>query len=181
MPSPSLDVAGGTQPPEKFLPHPAGVSRGSHIFLPSLPPPCPFIKWRVICDGLTVTVEGTSHLCLSPSQICFSNFFLLEGLPAALLPECCFLAVSFLLPLPLCAPPFCSQRQSVSLVPAATADFSLQFNLKLGLEWKCLFAIWGLRGLWFYCQRHKCYLLLFFQSLQGRVRGRLGGKDRQTD
>ena len=29
--------------------------------------------------------------------------------------------------------------------------------------------------------RHKCYLLLFFQSLQGRVRGRLGGKDRQTD
>ena len=144
MPSPSLDVEGGSQPPEKFLPHPAGVSRGSHIFLPSPPPPCPFNKWRVICDGLTVTVEGNSHLCLSPSQICFSNFFLLEGLPAALLPECCFLAVSFLLPLPLCSPPFCSQRQSVSLVPAATADFSLQFNLKLGLEWKCLFAIWGL-------------------------------------
>lgn len=42
------------------------------------------------------------------------------------------------------------------------------------------FAIWGLRGSGFYCQRHKCYLLLFFQSLQGRVWDR-GWKDRQTD
>lgn len=60
------------------------------------------------------------------------------------------------LPLSSSFPFFCSSRQSLSLVPAATADFSLQFNLKLGLEWKCLFAVWGLRGLWFYCQRHKC-------------------------
>lgn len=56
----------------------------------------------------------------------------------------------------------------MSLVPAATADFSLQFNLKLGLEWKCLFAVWGLRGLWFYCQRQKCKLLLFFHSTSVR-------------
>lgn len=58
---------GGVNPPENFPALPPGVSRDPHITLPPCPPPppSPFIKWWVICDRLTVIVEGNSHLCLS--------------------------------------------------------------------------------------------------------------------